>query len=1402
MRVVGCRSAYALEINDSGLIQSLFYHGEKIDFLESSQANFNDTFSYPVFNWDASPTPVATEGPNYVVIQNGGDSQRRLELSCLVEGGLLLTVQVENISDNTYFKFPIKKDNDNNFAFDNESQNDWEVNVASNSEFSNNMPILSPFIAAFMVKKKLIPLTIVISDDAAEAAEIIAQVSNGKFSVLVIPEEYPNTQVSVYGNSPMMRAIFQQKNFRITSSDKHADKLVETYGEHFFTVKGIVQNHEWTGEVRTPTQTLPEALLLARLGKLRLIVDEEASPVEPIRRERMVYYVGDGINALAAANYAFDTGAGLQRIISPNEEWITECLECIQNINSAILSGTEGNNLASWMTNRFFEWAKRTIGLTKQDSITDIVDRILDRLKRVIQEKYQTAFDGATEACVFWDAMDVPLSLGIDIPIGHLPIEASPYVVSREIRRARETQISPLMLTINTPGLDSCDATWALNITKDVIEPTNWYVSVFDTPDFPPLLLRYYPSDIYYFITHGSPGAMSIGNNATMLAKELAEFKLTSSPFIINNSCVSWPKLGAAALRSGATGYVGTLWPVRAGEAVELGAKFLKFLQGGVETGQALYEASRCSPSRERTAFFLVGSPFNYYPPSVVTTEAERKILHLHSLGRSLAEQSEYLAILTGTNSDAKLNAIIFPLLLFAGGKNSIIYGWDWIHMARDVSITLMMSNPEIWQELKQSFFDHLEMMIDEIAYDENWSTQDIIEGSRSSFADFVFQYTTIMTKCAWNAEDWKSYNHLLEIQRTYCEEWGHGYAYASILNNLAKGLLKLEKFDEAEKLIEDSINAKKEKMAIPALAESFLTLSILKQARGNHKEAIEYLDGYLEFLTLQPTTQYGVDNKRKHKYLLALSNRATSFIALGKNIDKAFEDLDIALNGFARLNLPVDVLKSYVQLYDAHMTVCNHEIALEFLEMANELAQQIEISESLRKEIETRINYNREIQCKKDDFMPTYSTNAEDGPQLIGDYALQQRAEILGKKAISEGTVQLTSPSIALIYYSIKKWQQALLWFKKWDAGGFDISVLGDSHIPLALVAYMNVAIELCSDNEVEALSRSLTSRFPNVAELWAEVGKWQHLKDRDSEAKQCLQTALKLDPNNIAAVANLSEYLAKEGDVNGAINLLLPVALNEHSAELFYRLGDLYCLKPDFERAKRFFEDSAILGNSDALLPLVEIYAHQKNFLVATQKLTDYLHQNPRHREAWIRLCALKFKDGSYEKALDAATVALFLGMRERLAIIQWAGKFIQVKDLYPQVAKRYELAMSSIKEIPNLNSMMQNASAEEFIHNLALTYVKNRSYFGGIICCCVHSSNGDWELAQKVATEQLEMHPDDFLIQLMLLFLTIYSGKADTENRLLEVRNLFVEEEFYYTELLGLAETMLCANRQPPN
>ncbi|AWM01343.1 CHAT domain-containing protein [Bradyrhizobium amphicarpaeae] len=83
------------------------------------------------------------------------------------------------------------------------------------------------------------------------------------------------------------------------------------------------------------------------------------------------------------------------------------------------------------------------------------------------------------------------------------------------------------------------------------------------------------PIEFIHFNTHGNQQEIVLADGE-LPAWKLFRSALPSRPFVFNNSCLSWVGVGREFIRTGARGYIGTLWPVDAEQAARLARSVLE----------------------------------------------------------------------------------------------------------------------------------------------------------------------------------------------------------------------------------------------------------------------------------------------------------------------------------------------------------------------------------------------------------------------------------------------------------------------------------------------------------------------------------------------------------------------------------------------------------------------------------------------------------------------------------------------------------------------------------------------------------------------------------------------------------------------------------------------------------
>jgi tetratricopeptide (TPR) repeat protein len=115
------------------------------------------------------------------------------------------------------------------------------------------------------------------------------------------------------------------------------------------------------------------------------------------------------------------------------------------------------------------------------------------------------------------------------------------------------------------------------------------------------------PIDMLFFNTHGDNQTIKLSDGHLPAFKIVQRQTLASRPFIFNSSCLSWVGVGREFVRTGARGYVGTLWPVNVGYARSYARTVLERVTSG---GQPISAALRNTgvPASTERAYIYVGT--------------------------------------------------------------------------------------------------------------------------------------------------------------------------------------------------------------------------------------------------------------------------------------------------------------------------------------------------------------------------------------------------------------------------------------------------------------------------------------------------------------------------------------------------------------------------------------------------------------------------------------------------------------------------------------------------------------------------------------------------------------------------------------------------------------------------
>ena len=153
--------------------------------------------------------------------------------------------------------------------------------------------------------------------------------------------------------------------------------------------------------------------------------------------------------------------------------------------------------------------------------------------------------------------------------------------------------------------------------------------------------------------------------------------------------------------------------------------------------------------------------------------------------------------------------------------------------------------------------------------------------------------------------------------------------------------------------------------------------------------------------------------------------------------------------------------------------------------------------------------------------------------------------------------------------------------------------------------------------------------------ASLW--LARLYRLHNDPDKAEQVLQTMLKDDPGNEAAVEQLTQLLLDENKSEEAISLLEGMTEHSSSATLFDLLGDAYTQAHDFSKAEGAYRKAVDLDPSELshLRGLAQTLFSEEKYeeaLAAYQKLADLM---PDDADNYLRVAQIYRELNQLDKA-----------------------------------------------------------------------------------------------------------------------------------------------------------------------
>nr|WP_315249420.1 CHAT domain-containing protein [uncultured Duganella sp.] len=148
--------------------------------------------------------------------------------------------------------------------------------------------------------------------------------------------------------------------------------------------------------------------------------------------------------------------------------------------------------------------------------------------------------------------------------VSHLPGQSASVLIPRwfsdELDRV---PTAPISVFFN--GLGSHGATDHVGLGSTADRLLNHLLAIEDKAAKSEVLrqvLERLSTALVLIAAHGAERAIELEQGHSVRDSEIADWRLTGSPLVFNNSCSSWTEVGQAFLRAGARAYVGTLWDV------------------------------------------------------------------------------------------------------------------------------------------------------------------------------------------------------------------------------------------------------------------------------------------------------------------------------------------------------------------------------------------------------------------------------------------------------------------------------------------------------------------------------------------------------------------------------------------------------------------------------------------------------------------------------------------------------------------------------------------------------------------------------------------------------------------------------------------------------------------------
>jgi tetratricopeptide (TPR) repeat protein len=306
--------------------------------------------------------------------------------------------------------------------------------------------------------------------------------------------------------------------------------------------------------------------------------------------------------------------------------------------------------------------------------------------------------------------------------------------------------------------------------------------------------------------------------------------------------------------------------------------------------------------------------------------------------------------------------------------------------------------------------------------------------------------------------------------------------------------------------------------------------------------------------------------------------------------------------------------------------------------------------------------------------------------------------------------------------------------------------------------------------------------------ASLW--LARLYRLHNDPDKAEQVLQSMLKDDPGNEAALEQLTQLLLDENKTDEAISLLEGMTAHSDSATLFDLLGDAYTQGHDFDKAEAAYRKAVDLDPSELshLRGLAQTLFSEEKYqdaLAAYQKLVDLM---PDDSDNYLRIAQIYRELNQLDKAEENLLKAR-QSNPGNLEILYNEAVIYEAEGRYDDAIKVVSDAVTSVKEestvlptrrrslailyqqLGTLYRDVQNYSAAIYTFQELGHLGEDEDKRARLLIMDTYQKSKDMPKALQTGREALAKYPNDASIKASLALLMGENEQTDEAVKLLE-------------------------------